>query len=138
MPLPQAIQCVWCVPTPYLPHISPSFLFCTVCLLSPQSPATFAVLGEQLYRVRTGINNSPCNTEPVSQSRLAVWDIPGAKPLNEPVLSMKWILQSKSFSSLLAGDRAAPPSSLLYEVPERENSLREWQYFLSVWYSMGI
>jgi len=38
------------------------------------------------------------------------------------------ILQSTgSLHGSLAGDRDTSPSSLLYEVPERENSLGEWQ-----------
>lgn len=76
------------------------------------------------------MNSSPCNLgcEPVSQSKLAVWDVPGAKPPTEPVLPMKWgFAEQYPSAGLLAGDRDASPFSLLYEVPERENSLRECQ-----------
>lgn len=70
------------------------------------SPSTFAVLREQLCSVRTGMNISPCNLgcEPVSQSKLAVWDVPGAKPPTEPVLPMKWgFAEQYPSAGLLAG-----------------------------------
>lgn len=38
------------------------------------------------------MNNSSCNMgcKPVSHSKLAVWDVPGAMPPKNPVLSIKW------------------------------------------------
>lgn len=49
-----------------------------------------------------------------------MWDVPGAKPPKEPVLSMKWdFAEQYPSAGLLA--------SLLYEEPERENALRECQ-----------
>lgn len=77
------------------------------------------------------MNNSPCkrSCKPVSQSKLAVWCVPGAKPPKEPVLSRKWdFAEQYPSAGLLAGNKDASPSSLLYEVAERENSLRECQY----------
>lgn len=90
---------VWCLPAPYFPHISPSFLFCAVLtVLCPQSPSTFAVLGEQLCSMRTEMNNSSCNM--------------GCKPVTQQAGSVgrAWCNTSQKSSSLnqVGFCRAAP------------------------------